>query len=366
MALQRGSKAISAAHRQGLHMGYTAQILDDIRAQLAPEDAAIKEARQRRESVRSAALVFRGSRHTFASGSLAHATANCPVHLRDKGLDADCGVVLDRRSYPSLGPDSVIGDGPNDVVEQVRSFVQGRVIAAYPKVRVTTTKRALLLEFNEPLPNGEDPTVDLVVGLERSGARGLWIPNTEANRWDPSDPEEHTRLLTSEPKSLRVTRARAIRLAKAENKRAVDPLLCSFNLEALALMFVTQGMSVPDALVALWRDGARDLRTRLTPDPAGVSAPIKCGNRTVAADRLDSAADRLVSAMAHDDDESWVRRELAALWPEFVADSGVGVTKARALARLKSGASLSVTRTGSLSATAGLALKEPRSFGESH
>ena len=72
-------------------------------------------------------------------------------------------------------------------------------------------------------------------------------PNTETEAWDPSDPEEHTRLLTtkSDPKALRVTRARAIRLAKAENKRTAVPPLCSFNLEAFGLMFVELGMDEP-------------------------------------------------------------------------------------------------------------------------
>ena len=38
-------------------------------------------------------------------------------------MDADCGIVLDRRTWKSLGPD---GDniGPNDVVEDVRQFVR--------------------------------------------------------------------------------------------------------------------------------------------------------------------------------------------------------------------------------------------------
>ena len=40
-----------------------------------------------------------------------------------------------------------------------------------------------------------------------------------------------------------MTRARAIRLAKAENKRTAVAPLCSFNLEAFALTFVDRGMN---------------------------------------------------------------------------------------------------------------------------
>lgn len=79
----------------------------------------------------------------------------------------------------------------------------------------------------------------------------MWIPNTEADRWDPSHPEKHTELLTAEPKHLRVVRARAIRLAKAEYKRTATPPLCSFNVEALGWMFVEPGMGEPAALLAL-------------------------------------------------------------------------------------------------------------------
>lgn len=344
-------------------MGFTAQLLDDIRSQLAPDQASLDEARSRRDTVRAAALSFNGGRRTFNSGSLAHGTANCPVHMRDKGLDADCGVVLDRRVYWGLGPDSSSGEGPNEIVEEVRFHIQNEVERTYPKVEATTTKRAILLEFHEPLASGQDPTVDLVIGLDRFGVRGLWIPNTETNEWNASDPEGHTTLLTGEPKSLRVTRARTIRLAKAENKRLPDPLLCSFNIEALALMFVSPGSGVPLALVRLWREGAVDLRSRLTPDPAGVSAPIKCADRHAAADRFDAAASRLEAALARDENESWVREQLAALWPDFVASDPHEITKARAVAALKGAKTLGVTSGGVLSASTGLELKNPRSFG---
>ena len=345
-------------------MGHTARLLDDVRSQLAPEDQALKEARERRDAVRDAADSFVACRRTFVSGSLAHGTSNCPVHQRDKGLDADGGMVLDRRHHSTLGPDSPEGVGPNDIVGEIASHLRGRLILTYPRLEITITKRAILLEFNEPLANGEDPTVDLVVGLERRDKPGLWIPNTERDAWDASHPEGHTALLTAEPKARRVTRARAIRLAKAENKRHAESLLCSFNLEALALMFVEDGMSVAAALVSSWREGAADLRARLTPDPAGVSAPIKCENRFEAANRLDFAADRIESALAHDDDESWVRNELTQLWPDFVAAQAGGETKARTAARLKQGRPLAVSAQGMVTAaSAGQALKVPRAYG---
>ncbi|RYF59728.1 MAG: hypothetical protein EOO27_08335 [Comamonadaceae bacterium] len=345
-------------------MGYTSVVLDDVRSQLAPADVVLKEARQRRDTVRRAAESFVGVLKSYGSGSLAHATANCPIHQRDKGLDADCGVVLDRRVHQSLGPDSQANVGPDRTVAAMLEHLEPKVLEQYPAATFEITKRAIFIEFHEPMGSGEDPTVDLVVGLRRR-EEGLWIPNTEQHRWDPSHPEKHTDLLTAEPKSLRVTRARAIRLAKAENKRPgrhSDPPLCSFNLEALALMFVEPGQGVPTALLQLWERGAKDLARRNTPDPAGVSAPIKVADREYAVERLTQAADMLRAALERDDDEYQVRAYLSRLWPEFVAPTPLGETKARVAARLQAGKPLAVTSAGAL-ATTGTALKQPRAYG---
>jgi hypothetical protein len=333
-----------------------------VRRQLAPDDLLLKEARDRRDAVKAAASSFRGVLRTYNSGSLAHATANCPIHMRDRGLDADCGVVLDRRTYSGWGPDSILQRGPNDLVHQMLVHVRTRVVDEYPSAEFEVTKRAILIEMNQPLSSGEDPTVDLIVGLERREP-GLWIPNTEQSRWDSSHPEKHTEMLTAQPKSLRVTRARAIRLAKAENKRGKPPL-CSFNLEAFGLMFVEPGHTEPEALLSIWRQGALDLEKRLTPDPARVSAPIKVEDRAYAVSRLAFAADRLQAALASDWDEAAVRNNLRQLWPDFVASSASEVTKARAAAQLKSGKPLYVTENGALSVSGSTTLKSPRSFGD--
>lgn len=344
-------------------MGYTKKVLDDVRAQIAPEDLVLKEARERRDFVRQVAESFPGARRSFPSGSLAHGTANCPIHQRDKGLDADSGMVLDRRAYPLLGPDSSARLGPSPIVGEVRDHLRNGVRKRYGRATFRVTKRAILIEFHESLPEGEDPSVDLVVGLERRNAPGLWIPNTEAERWDPSHPERHTELLTAEPAQLRVTRAHAIRLAKAENKRTATPPLCSFNLEALGLMFVERGMDDSAALLALWREGARDLRARLTPDPAGVSAPIKVANRDEAVRRLDYASEQLSTALDNDHNEIRVLKALRPLWPDFVSEHPGGETKARIASRLQSGGPLHVTGSGALGLAGGIELKKPRSFG---
>lgn len=348
----------------------TLKLLDDVRAQLAPDDAVLKEAAARRDAATTAAETFTGGLRTFISGSLAHRTANCPVHQRDKGLDADCGVVLDRRVHAAVGPDVLGGEGPVDVVAQMQAHVLAMLRPSYPNVKAKTTKRAILLTFDVPLAEGEDPTVDLVVALTRRDADGLWIPNTENNSWDASHPEKHTDLFTSGTRKLRLTRAHATRLAKAENKRTATPPLCSFNVETFGWMFTTDGMNDAEALHALWLRGAADLCARHTPDPAGTSAPIKVEDKPMAIDRLEDAAARLGRAIANDHDAIFVRDQLARLWPDFVSTSGdQSAAKARVAAALRSKSNIAVTSTGALTTAAvtsgaGQTLKHTRSFGD--
>jgi hypothetical protein len=136
-------------------------------------------------------------------------------------------------------------------------------------------------------------------------------------------------------------------------------------LEAFALMFVERGMDEPSALLALWEEGARDLRRRLTPDPAGVSKPIKVVDRPRAIERLEYAAGRLALALDHDDDEAKVRAALRPLWPDFIAEHPGEASKARTAAALRRHSSLGIIGTGVLSTSGGTTLaKRPRSFGD--
>ena len=231
-------------------MQNTAAFLNEVHAELAPSDDTLSAARSRRDEVLAKASTFPGALRTYISGSIAHRTAN-------HDTDADCGLVLDRRSYPKLGPDGE-GEGPNQLVEEVRQFLRDHLKEDHPDIRFRVTKRAIKVSFNEPLDNGTDPSVDLIVALTRKG-QGLWIPNTETKGWDASDPEYHTKVLTDDPAELRRVRARVIRLAKGWNTQYSEPGLCSFNIEALALNCITEEHGVPDGLAELFRFAASDL-----------------------------------------------------------------------------------------------------------
>src|SRR5438067_687112 len=73
--------------------------VERVRQQIQANDTVLREARRRRDRVRALAEQFVGALRSFPSGSLAHGTVRRPVK------DADSGVVVDRRSWPQLGPD---------------------------------------------------------------------------------------------------------------------------------------------------------------------------------------------------------------------------------------------------------------------
>ena len=167
---------------------YAEQIVEEVRARIAPEDAVLDETRSRRDKVRAAAERFVGALKSFASGSLAHRTVNNLIS------DGDAGLVLDRRTWPDLGLDGG-GEDAEDLMWELGAFVCDELRSEYPRIRFELTKRAILFEFGEPIDD-EDPSVDLVPCLTRRAAPGFWIPNRERGRWDASDPEAHTSLMT--------------------------------------------------------------------------------------------------------------------------------------------------------------------------
>lgn len=289
--------------------------LDDIRQKIAVGNHVLAEARNRREYVLGAARTFDGTLRTFRSGSIAHGTANGPGARPGSVCDADCGIVLDRRTHPNLGPDGE-GEGPLRALEELRYLIREEVRRNYPEVRFHIGKRAIKVTFNSSV-NGAEPTVDLVMALRRE-EQGLWIPNTEKGCWDASDPERHTELLVAPNKPTQSTFARAIRLAKAWNQQYSKPALNSFNIEALALASIAEITSLPEALGTLFEHATRDIRKHRTPDPAGVSDPISLPlDREIAVKRLEGARDSFTAAMEADSDDE-ILRHLSAVFYNFI------------------------------------------------
>ena len=109
-------------------MGHTNDILSDVLSQSAADDDVLAEARNRTNLVLDIALGFPGATRAFRSGSLAAHTFNNPV------TDGDGGVVLDRRYYPSLGPDGG-GEIPNGIVGEICALLGPEIRKTYPNAR---------------------------------------------------------------------------------------------------------------------------------------------------------------------------------------------------------------------------------------
>lgn len=341
-------------------MGLVLEILNGIRSAIAADDGALQEARIRRDLVAEGGLGIEGSLRWFRSGSLAHATVNAPVD------DADAGLVLDRRTHNTLGPDADgESDGPGEIVDTVIELVRSTVRNDYPLAVVSRSRRGVLVEFHAPLADGQDPSVDLIVTLTRRDLDGLWIPDLYADDWSASHPEKHTALFTAGTTELRRARARVTRLAKAWNKQwaAGNRALSSFNVEALAWEFVEDASLTLDEALAGWFRYARDaIEAGDTEDPAGVSEPIKLMRpRDEVVMRLGFAAEQLESALANEGDEDAVREALGSVFYEYV-DAPVSSKAALASSLRRGNAGLRATGAG-LALTGGSALKTTRAYG---
>ncbi len=241
-------------------------LFEEARGRIAVPDEVLKEARKRRDEIRSIVEEEFETLRTFGSGSLAHGTQNDPLN------DADAGVVLDRRAYEHLGPD---GDGPCAIVEEVRGVLRSRLKEEYQNVRFYTGgHRAIRVNFMEPIqPGGDNFTADLIVAIRRDEG-GLYIPNLDGDGWDPSDPERHVELIVARNKKTGSRFARILRLAKHANAHNGKTIV-SFNVAALGLEAITEKISLPEGLGVFLRHAADSLNEGLTEDPAGVSGPIK-------------------------------------------------------------------------------------------
>lgn len=338
-------------------MGHALKVINEVRGKIAADAGVLAEARKRRNAVTGAARQFVGALRTFNSGSVAHGTVNSPV------TDADAGLVLDRRSYPQLGPEGS-DEGPEETVDELAEFIGPIVRKEYPKAKMRRSRRGLFITFNEELEEEQDSTVDLIVTLTRSEDDGLWIPDLDNDDWTPSHPEKHTELFTAGTQKLRTLRARVTRLAKAWNKQwdEGDRILSSFNIEALAWEYVEDEDQQLDEVLAGFFAYARDEISKAnTKDPAGVSEPIRLLlDRATCVSRLGEAADALANAIEAED-ETTAREWLSTVYPDYV-DSPNANKRRLAVALSAGNAGIGATKSG-IVVGGGTPMKTPRSWG---
>ena len=275
-------------------MTLTDDIFREFLKSTKPTKEALEEARARRDLVFEAALTYEGAYKTVRSGSIAHGTANIPIE------DADGSVVLNRKYYPSYGPD---GDniGPKDLVIGIAEDIRDIVKQVYPDVWISTIhKHAIYFRFRQEMPDGQDPTVDLVIALNRKEGDGLWIPHMTRNIWQASDPEKHAKLVAAKCKDTNYVSTKVVRLGKLYAKQYDPVLLFSFHVTALMLESLQSGIHVGEGFKVLLEHSASILADGNTKDPAGVSAPISIPagrEREKLVRKLELAAERVAKAI---------------------------------------------------------------------
>ncbi|MHA3684957.1 hypothetical protein ACXR2W_11955 [Leucobacter sp. HY1908] len=331
-------------------MTYLDDLVGDVRKQIEPDEEVLKEARVRLQLVRDSAATFHGALRTYRSGSLAAHTMIEPI------ADGDGGVVLNRNYYPSLGPEGR-DDTPAEVTDDIIAHIRPKIRAKYPNASMCRSKRGPMIRFGEPI-NDVDPTVDLVVALNRKEGAGLWIPNLVTDGWEPSDPETHAELLNGDSAAFRATRRKVIRLAKAWNGDFKDTGASSFLMSVWAYEFVESGQGVTKGLWSVFDQAATRLeKGEQTVDPAGVSSDLQPRiHPDLMAKRLRLAATHLVNAM-NSEDESEVRKEMSLIFKSHVLSSETAALKS-SISLIGSGAAVSAAAIGvGVTATAGAAYR---------
>ncbi|MBW3569121.1 hypothetical protein KY385_03275 [Candidatus Parcubacteria bacterium] len=268
--------------------------LELLRATKVSTDA-LAEARNRRDSVFAAALTYEGAYRTIKSGSIAHGTVSGTIS------DADGAVVLSRKQYPDYGSDGE-NKGPRELVEAITDDMRNLVQQNYPNVGVSTNhKRAIYFRFFEPMEDGQDPTVDLVIALNRKDEPGLWIPHLGRNIWQASHPEKHSELVKAKRDATNHISTKVVRISKLYAKQWKTPgLLYSFHLTALMLESLSFGESIAEGFQGLLTHASSTLAKGNTKDPAGVSEPLKLPlsrERDKVIKKLKTAVDHLEAAL---------------------------------------------------------------------
>jgi hypothetical protein len=245
-------------------------ILREMLSATEPSKDALEEAEARRDAVFEAARTYEGVYKTIKSGSIAHGTAGGIGGIIS---DADGSVVISRRLYPEYGPDGD-GVGPKGLIEDIADDLRNLVSQLYPNVWVSTNhKHAIYFRFRDEV-DGQNPTVDLVVALNRKDG-GLWIPHMFRDIWQPSDPETHTLLVKAKREETKGVSTEVVRIAKLYAKQWDPTLLFSFHVTALVLEDLTVGRSLDEGFASLLDYAARTLKYGNTKDPAGVSESLK-------------------------------------------------------------------------------------------
>jgi hypothetical protein len=256
--------------------------LTEIHRRISLTDAERSEAENRLRILASVLLRQLGG-SVYALGSVVHGDAMSPLN------DIDVGIVVGTYEQSCR----LQLHAPAELVEWTRSVLIASLREEYPYLTATLEgqRRSILIEFDHKVANpglGRF-TADVIVALKHESGRGILIPNLVTNSWDRSDPKTHTALIHQAARASNNSFIEIVRLAKYWSRSHGMPLY-SWNIKALALKSVARPLPLTTGLRIFFDHAAESIATELTPDPAGVSSPIRLGMpRRMVISHLDTA-----------------------------------------------------------------------------
>jgi hypothetical protein len=206
----------------------------------------------------------------YVNGSIVQGDAMSPLR------DIDVGIVLDvhdpRCMSQCCAPTRLVEEACRVLLTSLRKELP------YAIGTLDGQRRSILISFGSQdyCPGVAEFTADVIVALNYRGGRGIPIPDLFADQWERSDPMTHIELIRNAALTSNQSFIRIVRLAKYWSRHHGTPLY-SWNIKALALKCLVNPMPLATGLRAFFQYAAESVSRELTPDPAGVSAPIRLG-----------------------------------------------------------------------------------------
>ncbi|MEV5902346.1 hypothetical protein [Streptomyces sp. NPDC052127] len=259
MAHGRDIKSQSSAAEQELE-----HLLLAIDQRIAVTSAEYTEAKERLHVLTSVLSKGFESR-VYINGSIAHGDALSPLN------DVDLGVILGEPWATTERHHS-----PIRIMKHACEVIETLASEYYPGLSADFTgqKRAVVVRFgSDARKQRYEFTADVIVALDCTRGSGVFIPNLQRNWWDRSDPIKHSEMIRQANSATDSSFNAVVRVVKQWNRKAGQPL-SSWNIKALALSCILRPMPLLEGVHSFFYHARESLNSGLTPDPAGIGAPI--------------------------------------------------------------------------------------------
>lgn len=237
------------------------EITDLQKSVVSTRQKSVREAVERRMTVRDSFLTGSYSRHTMIA----------PL----SEADIDVFVVLDPSYYETHGQAVLL--------DKVKKLLR----ETYPKTPdISRNGQAVTIRFT-------DFMADVVPAFYRQGG-GYLIPNSITQTWISTDPKKHVEIFADANSEHDGNLVPLIKMVKAWNK-TINNYFRSFHLEVLVLHALDR-VKISDfpSGVRYFFDKARTLITQNNPDPAGYGGDV--GSYINTQEKIQTAVSRFATA----------------------------------------------------------------------